>query len=319
MAITIGRLGYFGLGLENTQGSAVAPSVFLPFTEVSMRGHHEPIEEIAANTSRHMDRTSVGGKKWSEGDVAMNLDTVNAGYLIKMAMGREQLSTGTPNRHTFFVTASSNAPTTGTVIYGRGDTDIEQYTSTAVDELNIEVSDELATMTASMMGFFPTNVAAQTATTTSGTVLAFKDYCVRFGTDLTTASGASATPISELTLTIANNLEVIHQSCDANPRTIRTKGARVSGSYSIFFENETDKNAYYALQKRAMHIKFGGIQNEELHFRIPRFRLNEGEVETGVDDFYMINCEFVAEDWVDTGTATRLIDSLLYNGKSTVY
>lgn len=318
MAINIGRLGYVGLGIEDTPGSAVAPDVFFPFTDVSLRGHHEPIEEIASKTARVMDRDSVSGKQWSEGDLTMNLDVVNSGYLFKMALGQESLVTGTPNTHTFYTTMSGNTPTTATLVFGRT-TDIEEYSFATINELSLEVSDSLATVTASIMANFPEIGDSQSVTITSGTVFAFHNYEVRFGNDLTAANGASPTPMNEFSITIANNAEGIYQSGQQTPTKYRTKGLRVSGSYTLFFENETDKNAYYALNKRAMEIKFTGNADEELILRVPKFRLSEGEVSTGVDDFFVINCEFVAEDKVDTTTATRFFDVVLKNDKSTVY
>lgn len=316
MSISIGRLGYFGLGLESSPGSAVAASVYLPYTDMSLRAHHEAIEDIASKTSRLMDKDSVVGKKWGEGDVAINLDVKNSGYLWKMALGNEMLESGTPTSHTFYVTASGNTPKTATVIMGR-ETDVEQYAFTALDELNMEVSDGLATLTASLMSQFPSVGATQTVTTTSGTIFSFKDLGVRFGTSLTDAASASATPVNDLSLTIANNIEVIHRSGSADVSTIRTKGIRVSGSYTVFFDSETDKNAYYNLNKRAMELRFTGNANEQLRVRIPRFRLSEGEISTGLDDFFVVSAEFVAEDVIDSGC--RLIDVRLQNDKTDVY
>lgn len=316
MAITIGRLGYLGWGIESTPGQAVAASVYLPYTDISMREHHEPIEDIASKASRIMDKSSVGGKKWGEGDVAINLDVVNSGYLWKCALGSELLATGTPNSHTFFPTVSGNTPTTATLLQGR-DTDNLQYTFAAIDELNMEISDGLGTLTASIMSNAPTTTTASTPTTTSGTVFAFKDYSVQFGSTLTDAGSAQATPINELSVTIANNLEVIHRSGSQSVSTIRTKGLRVSGSYTVFFDSISDRDAYTNLFKRSMIVTFTGNNNEQLRIRVPQFRLNEGEISTGIDDFFVVNCEWVAEDVVDAGA--RLIDVRLQNGKNTAY
>lgn len=316
MAITIGRLGYAGFGLEGTPGTPVAAGVYLPYTDISMRGHHEPLEVQGATTSRNMDKDSVVGKKWSEGDLKIDLDVVNSGYLFKMALGNEVLATGTPNNHTFYATVSGNTPKTATVIFGR-DTDVEQYSFVACDELSMEVSDGLGTLSASMRGKFPTVGATQTVTTTSGTVFSFKDMAVQFGTTLTTATSASATELNEISLSVANNVEVIHRSGSADVSTIRTKGMKVSGSYTVFFDSETDKNAYYNLSKRAMIITFTGNANEQLRIRIPRFRLSEGEISTGLEDFFVLKGSFVAEDIVDSGC--RLMDVRLQNDKSTVY
>lgn len=317
MSISIGRLGYLGLGLETVPGTPnTTPDIFLQYTDVSLRGHHEPIEVIASKASRLMDKNSVVGKKWSEGDVSIIADVVASGYLWKMALGEELYAAGTPSNHTFYTTTSGNTLKAATMIFGQ-DTAVEQYSYCTMDELSFEVSDGLATLTASVMGQFPINSAAKTFTSTSGTYLSFKDMSVKFGSDLTAANSASATPINEFSLTIANNLEVIHRSGSAEVSSIRSKGVRVSGSYTLFFESETDRNAYYSLNKRAMQVSLTGNANEAMRIRIPRFRLSEGEISTGLDDFFVINCEFVAEDHVDSGV--RLIDVLLQNNKASTY
>jgi hypothetical protein len=323
MAKTIGRLGYLGLALESSPGSAnTTPSVFIPYTDISLRGHHEPIEVIGSTASRFVQRTSVVGKKWSEGDVAMDLDSVVSGYLLKMAFGNEILTTGTPNIHNFFVTASGNTPKTATLIFGR-DTDVEQYAYSSLNELTIEVSDGLATMSASVMGDFPSTGSVQTPTVTSGTVFAFPNMELRFGGDLTTAAGNSDTTVSEMSLTMSNEVEVIHQSGQSNPVAIRTKGFNATANYSVFFETETEKNEYYNLNKKAMEVKFNGIANEDLKFRMPRIRLNEAEVSTGIDDFFIVDTEVVVEDQVGGGgsldAGVRFMDAVLRNSKSTVY
>lgn len=319
MAITIGRLGYLGLGFEGTPGTPdTTPDVYLPYTDISLRGHHEPIEVIGATTSRHQQKDSVVGKKWGEGDVAIDLDVVNSGYLFKMALGQEVLVTGTPNTHTFYTTVSGNTPKTATLIQGR-DTDVQQYAFGAIDELSVEVSDALATMSASIMSDFPTVGAAQTVTTTSGTVFAFHNMGVRFGSDLSNASSANATPVNDLSVTISNNLEVIHRSGSASVSTIRTKQMNVGGQYTLFFDSVTDRDAYYNLNKRALEMRFTGNNNEELRMRVPRFRLAEGEISTGLEDFFVIGCEWVAEDIVDSSTGTRLFDVRLQNSKSSTY
>lgn len=319
ISIDIGRTGSIGLAIEVSPGSANATAaVYIPYSDApSLRGHHTPIENIPSNASRVMDKSSVIGKRWAEGDVAILADIVNSGYLWKLALGNELYTAGTPNNHTFYTTVSGNTPLTATLIYSRGTTDVEQYTFCAVDELNFEIAEGLGKMTAAFKGQFPVAGAAQTATTTSGTVIAFKDYFVNFGTTLTTAGTNPVTPINDFKLTIANNLEVIHRSGSSDVSTIRNKGLKVTGSYTVFFDSITDRDAYYALQKRSLILTASGINNESLRIRIPQFRINEADVKTGLDDFYAITANFVAEDVVDSGA--RLVDVRLQNTKASVY
>lgn len=316
MAIDIGRLGSVGLAIEVSAGSANTTSaVYIPYSDApTLRGHHEPLENISANASRIIDTNSVLGKRWSEGDVQILSDVKNSGYFWKLALGNELRATAV---HTFYTSVSGNTPLTATLIHTRGTTDVEQYTFCAIDELNFEISDGIGTLTAAFQGQYPTAGAAQTVTTTSGTVIAFKDYFVQFGETLTAAAAAATTPLSDFKLTVANNLEVIHRSGSSDVSTIRNKGIKVTGSYTLFFDSVTDRNAYYALQKRSMILTASGVSTEEMRIRIPRFRLNEADVKTGLDDFYTITADFVAEDVVDSGA--RLVDVRLTNDKSSDY
>lgn len=318
MAVAIGRLGYVGIGIESSPGTPVAPTTYIPYTDVTLRGHHEPIEQIYAKTSRIMDSDSVLGKRWGEGDIAMDLDNTNSGFLWLCALGKEVLATGTPNYHTFYPSVSGNLTTgsTATLVLGR-DTDVQQYAHSMIDELTLEVSDGLATLSSSWMTGFPATQAAVSPTTTSGTYMSFKDLSVQFGNTLTLAGAAGATAVNSFSMTIANNLEVIHRSGSSDPSLIRTKGLRVSGSYTLFFDSVTDRDAYYALSKRAMIATFTCGTNESVRIRIPQFRLSEGEISTGLDDFFVINCDWVAEDEIDSGV--RLIDVRLANQRNSVY
>src|SRR3990167_6408312 len=166
--IQLGRTGGLGLAIETSAGTAnTTASVYLPYSENSLRGHHEPIENISSRTSRIIDSDSVLGKRWAEGDVEILADVVNAGYLWKLALGNELYAAGTPNSHTFYATVSGNTPLTATLINSRGSTDVEQCAFACIDELNFAVSDGLATLGASWMAQYPTAGAAQTTTTTS--------------------------------------------------------------------------------------------------------------------------------------------------------
>lgn len=319
---SIGRLGSLGIGLESVPGTPVAATDFINYTDISMRGYHEPIEVIGSTSSRYIDRTSVVGKKWSEGDISMDVDTTMTGYFLKMALGNEILTAGSPNIHDFYVTASGNTPKTATMYFDRK-ADVQRYSYVAMNELSLEVSDGLATMTGSFMGDFPDTTTEQTVTVTSGTVMAFPNFEMRLGSSLTTAAAANNTPVNEFSLTITNNVEVLHQTGSETPVALRTKGIQVTGSYTLFFDNENEKNAYYNLNKRAMEIKLTGNLNEEIRFRIPTFRLNEAEISTGIDDFFVVSTEFTAEDIVGGGgsldSGVRLIDARITNSKNSVY
>ncbi|MDP2670842.1 MAG: hypothetical protein Q8P13_00005, partial [bacterium] len=79
ISIDISRNGSLGLAIETSAGVAnTTATVFLPYSDNSLRGHHEPIENISSRSSRMMDSDSVIGRRWSEGDTEILADVVNA-------------------------------------------------------------------------------------------------------------------------------------------------------------------------------------------------------------------------------------------------
>lgn len=327
MAEKIGRLGYVGLQIEEVSGVAEgAPDIFIPFTENSLRGHHEPLFDNASHASRVRDYKSVQGKKWGEGSVAMYLDSVNSGYLMKMALGQETLNTlsASPpvHDHHMYPTVSGNAAKTATLWDYKG-VDVEQYAGMAVDVAEVEITtDGIAIINCSMMGKHPSTVTAPTLTTVSGTLYTWKDMNVKFGDTVVAAELASATKLTNMTFQVANNIEFNYKSGSNEPDTITTKQLEVTGNYTLFFENATDRDKYYNLTKKSMVVSLTGAglgtggYSELLKFVFKRLTIEDMEYDTGLDDLYAITCNFRAEwDQDQAGYA----EATYRNQKSTTY
>ena len=326
MAEKIGRLGYLGLAIEASAGTPeVTVDTFLPFTENDLRGHHEPLADIASRTSRIKNYSSVAGKKWGEGSITVYLDSINAGYLFKLALGQEartQLNSSPPvHDHLLTPTVSGNSVTAATLWHSKG-VDCEQYSYAAVDVAEIEITnDGIATMKVSVMAKAPTSVTAPALTTTSGTLYTWKDMSAKFGTTVALAEAATATKLTNFKLTVANNLELNYKSGSNSPDTITYGSCEVKGSYTMFFENATDRDAYYNLTKRSMVVTLAGAgigvgYTEQLKLVFKKLMIEDIDMETGLDDLFAITCNFVAE-W-DQDQA-GFVDVTIRNQKSSDY
>jgi hypothetical protein len=316
--IQIGRLGYLGLGIESPAGTVKTPDVFLNYNgEVSLNEKVDYIPIQNAQSRREVNNDSVTGKKYSEGDVPMIFDVVQTGYLAKLALGNELYAAGTPSVHTFYPTVSGNAVLTATLYYGRGDNDVLQSTYNAINTLDIEVADGLATMTAKFMGQYPTSGTAQTITSTSGTFFTFGNYTAKFGNTLALAAAASATKLNDLKISINNNLQPIYRSGSTSVDIIRSKGLEITGSYTLFFESTTDRDAYRNITKRAMQITLTGNTNESVVINVPHIRINEWAPKTGLDDFFVENVSFTAE--LDTTQVPNHFNMVYSNSKASTY
>lgn len=326
MAEKIGRLGYLGLAIEASQGVAEnTPDVFIPFTENSLRGHHEPIMDNAVRTSRIKDGGSVAGKKWGEGTVSMYLDANNCGYLLKMALGLEvnttKNSSPNVNDHLFTPTVSGNLPTTATLWDNKG-VDAELYTYAAIDSCEIEISnDGIATINGSFISKAPSTTTAPTLTVPSGTLFTWKDLNLRFGTTTQTALVATPTKVTNVKFQIANAVEAIYKSGSNNPDTIMLGTLEVTGSFSMYFESVTERDNYYNLNKQTMIMSLTGAglgagYTEQLQVVFKKIVYEDIDMETGVDDYFAITCNFRAE--LDRSQA-GFVEATLRNNKTTDY
>jgi hypothetical protein len=323
MALKIGRIGYLGLGVESSPGTAVPSTTTIPFINNTIHGKHTPLQDISARASRAKDYGSVIGKQWSEGEVDVNVDTLNIGFLLKCALGNETVNTiSAPNSvydHLFYTTVSGNTPTTAT-LYNYQGVDVQQYASMAVDKFDLEIKDGLATAKVGWKGFFPTS-GAHTLATVSGTLLNYSGYTMKLGSTLTLAGAASASAVTDFILQIKNNVDVIYESGQSRTSRVFMKQFEVGGSFTRFFESPTDRDNYYNLNKQSLILTASGIglpggSVESLTINLAKLAYTDVSITTGLDTFYAVKTTFTGEVDVVQG---KQMDIVLRNFRSSAY
>lgn len=301
MTLSIGRKGWAGVGFESSAGVPVAVVDYIPFTDFTLKGMHEPIKNEQAIGVRDKVVGSVIGKKWSEGDLEINIDRKNIGYLLGGALGTIDSANvaGSVYDHTF-TRNNSNTPKTMTVINSR-DTDKQYFRSVAVKSLEIAVSDGLATAKANLLGNFPITTTSGTLTSASGSVFAFPDGHFAFAATPTAALAATNLKLSEITITIENNTEAIHRHGSADAATINHGEFEVTAEGTMFFEDTTQRDRYYDATKsaaafRLMGAGIGGGYYQTLTLNMYQTLTESYEVETGLSDFFAekfnLTCEY---------------------------
>lgn len=322
MALKVGLQGLLALGIESVPGTPVATTTVVPFISNTLKGKHEILKDIAVRGSRAQNYTSVLGKQSGEGDVTVNVDTLNIGYFLKLATGTEIVNTVATGvyDHLFFTTVSGNTPLTATIVNYQG-VDTQTFASMAVDKTVFEVKNALMTAKTTFKGFFPTNTGAITNQTVSGTLLSFNNYKVQLGGNLISASAAAATPVTDFSVTIENNAEIIWESGSPTPSRVTWKALHVAGSFVNYFESVTERNNYYNLNKQSLIMTASGIALpsstvESLKINLAKLAYTDVEITTGSDAFFAVKTTFEAE--VDP-IQGKQFDVILRNYRSTAY
>lgn len=321
MSYYIGRLGWLGIGIEGTAGTKVNPTDYLAYTANTLIGKHTPIAITSAVGVREQEHNSVIGKKWSEGDITINLDPNNSGYFFKMALGTENKSTvsGTITDHTFTLT-EANLPTTATLIFDKG-AFREEFVFCTAKSFEIAVKDGLATLKTSLMGLFPATTASGTNAITETTQFIFRDLSVQFGADQTAAALATPTKVTEFNFKVDTNLEPVYRSGSNEPSTYQVKQLNVSGTYGLLMDGVTERDIYYGLTKQDAIFTFsganiGGAYVEQIVIKLYNFRVNDLAIETGIDALFSTKSNFVAEY---SSSDTKTLDITVRNTKTTIY
>ncbi|HWZ65633.1 MAG TPA: phage tail tube protein [Patescibacteria group bacterium] len=318
MATNVGRKGWLGLAYEPTPGVPVSPTDYLAFTSNTMHGMQKPIDDVTARGIRDQQYNSVLGKKWSEGDIDFHLDPSISGYFLGAALGTNAQSALGGGVFSHAISRNNaNQPLALTLTNSRV-VDQEYFRGCVVDSLEFKAADQWIDAKATMKGFFPQTSVSGTGTTVSGTLLTWAQYTTQFGVTVAAATGNAATKMSDFSLKINNNVEPTFRSGANEPATIDVKDFNVGGSYTVFFENTTDKNTYYNLTKNALVFTatgngIGAGFNESIVLNLYQVRLDAFVIETGIDAFYAEKVNFIGEY---NSASAKTIDGTIQNRNS---
>jgi len=281
----IGRKNILGIGLQRDD-TPVAPTHYIPFLECNLIERHTPIPDIQAKGTRELEGgQSVEGKKWGEGNIEVVLDPVTAPYWFALALGEIESSPfGELYQHD--ISRASNTPLKATIWRDRY-VDKIQFSSAVVDNLELAFADDVAKLTVDIFSKFPTS-QDRTPEMTELSYYTFRNATVEID---------ESTPIKvrEMILKIENNAELIFAPGNNNVDRIAWKGFRVSGKFTLLFEDTVQKTAFHELSKQSLKIKFEGEAGDEITIQIPQFRVDNWGLDNPNDDLVNENIEFVAE------------------------
>ena len=303
-----------GIGIEATAGVSVAPQKYSPFLEFGLQGMHTPIADNSAKGMRDAQGSdSVEGKKWGEGNIKVVLDAETSPYWFALALGEVGSTPGVAGVYSHAITQkASNPPLTATIWQGK-EIDSINFPNSVVDSLDLQFSDDIASLSMSIMSKFPVS-QARTATYTALEYYTFRNAVVEIGDDI---DSTTEIKVRDLTLSIKNNAEVIHQPGDNDAEVIPVKQFEVDGKMTLIFENDDQLYAYNNLGKQAMKLVLTGGKigatavDETITIDIPRFRVEKRSEKVSLEDLVDEEIEFIAEY---DSTETKTIEITVVNG-----
>jgi len=292
----IQRRGGLGLGIEasGTPGTAVSPLYWLQLAGDPSVGDDYEFENV--ETSRGRVEKSQGQKlmkKKSGGSIELILDEVVSPLLFGLILGSNVSASAGGGTYTHTITINNtNTPKTATLVLDRVQ-DVRQFTYAVLTALELSVSDGFASL---KLDFVAKESATGTASESYSTVtnFSFKEMTAKFGTDVTAANAASATPLSGVKLNIKRDAEIVYQSGSNSPAKIVYKTLETSGDYSLLFESNVDRDKYLNETTNAMILTFTDAGGNIVKITIPKVLLKHWEPNNSLNDIVVQTSEFMA-------------------------
>jgi hypothetical protein len=318
MSLSIGRKGWIGVGLQTAFQVPATIADYVDFTSNTLTGMQDQTPVDHATSLRDKVSNTIAGKQWSEGDIELYADTTKAGYFIVGAFGTVQSVNlaGSVYRHTV-TRNNSNTPQYLTITEDRA-VDRALYADVTVDSLEVSVGTDLASIKAGLKGNFPQTTVSGTKTTTSGNVMNFANAQFAFATTISGAQNATPLKPHDFKLNIKNNADVVFAHSYSSPRSINVKDFEASAEFTLYFENTTDRDAYYAQTKQSASLKLigngiGGGYQESVVFNMYKTSIQSFSIDTGIDNYYAEKVKLTCEFDASTG---RTIDAVITNTKT---
>ncbi len=331
MAKTGGTQVIVGVGIEGyaTPGVAVAETYFLPWTDFSMQGVSEKSHFNSARGIRNMSSNSMIRRKYSQGSIGFIPNIKNFPYALSLAMGGVSSSVVSDSAytHTFTINNTNATPRTATVTIKEGGVQTVQYLNCVCDALNFEVSDDYAKATIDLIGTFPgTDTISESFS--NETEFAYHQMSVKFGTTLSAAAGASATPLKGFKINIKNNVQ-LDEAFLSGANTITAGNLvngrlMITGSYSLHFSDTVELAKYQANTKNAIIATFtgsliGSSSLETIQFKIGRAILTKPPVEYNIDGILVLTQEFEVEYEATDLELQAIVINAINNASTRVY
>lgn len=252
-----------GIGIEETPGTPVAATIFPKWNDLSLQAISEKSLFNSQRGVRNMASNSMIRRKYSEGSMGVVPNVEIAPYFFGLALGTVASATVVDSAylHTITVQNANASMKYATVLVEQGGEVTERYSNCVCNTLNLDVSDDYASMTIGLIGGFP-DTGTVTEAFTQETEFAYHQYTAKFGTSISAASGNAATPLKSFSLNINNNVLTDEAFLSGSNEPVAggfvAGRLQITGSYTLQFDGLTELDKYKANTLNAVIVEFVG-------------------------------------------------------------
>ena len=320
MAKEIGRLTGVGIGKETVRGTAVAPTFFIPWAELTLE---ERVEKVLDNTALGVIEDSDANdtiKKWTEFSLSTKLKDEHFGLLLLSLFGA--LSTATAGGETIvfdhtFTVQEGNQHQSLTIAEKSGNEDL-RYPNAVVESLEITgVLGDYIRYVAAGKALLQSSAANTIAHTQEYDFkpqdLTFKNAVNRAG-----LTAAGATVIREFSITINQNLFDEDVLGSVTPSDFLNQMFTVEGSVTLVHNDATFQDFMLNDTVRALRFDLIGSttigvgSNPQLQIDLDKASIFNYERTRTLDEIILESFDFKAHyDLTNTDMITAILTNLI--------
>ena len=257
MSNLIGRLRSVGLAKETVKGTAVAPSYWLPYTGFNPNPIIQTKQKDGATGRIESGYESNIVSQYAQPSVDGILTDKAIGLLLLSALGTVgSVAKSAPNTsvydHTFTVKNDNDHPALTMsykdAIYGK------QIAYAMLNKLEIEAKlGDFVRYKAEFLAKLEADGALTPAVTAENAFVP-KHISVKIATDVASLSGATATPLQSVKLSVNKNGEVVFGLGSQDPASIVNKELEISGDLECLLNDNSWKALFTGNTAKAMSI-----------------------------------------------------------------
>ena len=284
-----------GLSKEVTYGTAVAPTLYIPFTNDSMTLTNKLIQRMGVRKTKGRTISSPGQVD-VKGSFEVEAEPDTIGQLLALACGTDSVAGSGAYVHTIKL-ASPMPSFTLSADYGLNS--VHQWTGVKVESLDI--SNKMGGLLMAKFGLIGQNDVILPATSLSPTFGVLQPYEAEY---ITTATlNGVPIPFESFNISLKNNLAPYFGAGSARlVRNINEKNAEVSGSMITAYESDILQNLALAGTNVPLVITYthpsiaSGATPYSLTITLPNIIIEAAPVDPKRNDVLMSNIKFIAHE-----------------------
>ncbi len=328
MSYLLGENVTMGVASEATRGTPVSPTDFVPARVAS--DITKKVEKTMVKESRASKFGTYGAEithSRGEGELEFNLKNRTIGYFLKSLLGSvsSALKGGETvvYNHTFSILATTPANPTITLALAQQGFQHYEYNGVLITKLDIEAKlDDVVTAKVSMVSRDEATHADYTPSfNTNDYLFRNHDFKVKVATSLGGLSGATALPLKEFKISMANNGKANHVVNSITPDDVLSGVNEIGGSMKIDFTGITLYDYYKNNTPLYMEISaintaqtIGVSSNPSMVITLYKVSLTSYKADRPIDDIVTESIDFNAHYSTADSKAVQVV---LTNEKAT--